>query len=37
MVKKFQKSIRHIHQYLQVGLEPEVYLGFRGYPNIVAL
>ena len=29
IVKKFQKSIRHIHQYLRVRLEPEVYLDFR--------
>ena len=37
IVKKFQKSIRHIHQYLRVRLEPEVYLDFRGHPNLVAL
>ena len=36
IVKKFQKSIRHIHQYLRV-LEPEVYLDFLDYPNMVAL
>ena len=28
IVKKFQKSIRHIHQYFRVRLEPEVYLDF---------
>ena len=37
IVKKFQKSIRHIHQYLRVRLKPEVYLDFRGYSNMVAL
>ena len=37
IVKKFQKSIRHIHQYLRIRLEPEVYLNFRDYPNMVAL
>ena len=37
IVEKFQKSIRHIHQYLRVRVEPEVYLDFRGYLNMVAL
>ena len=36
-MKKFNKSIRHIHQYLQVGVETEVYLDLRGHPNMVAL
>ena len=37
IVKKFQKSIRHNHQYLRVPVEPEVDLDFRGQPNMVAL
>ena len=37
IVKKYQKSTRHNHQYLQVRLKPEVYLDFRGHPNMVAL
>ena len=37
IVEKFRKSMRHIHQYLRVRLEPEVYLDFRDYPNMVAL
>ena len=37
IVKKFQKSTRHNHQYLRVPVEPEVYLDFRGHLNMVAL
>ena len=34
--KKFQKSIRHNHQYLRVPPVPEVDLDFRGHLNMVA-
>ena len=33
IVKKFQKSIRHIHQYLRVRLEPEVLPRFLRLPK----
>ena len=28
--------IRHNHQHLRVPLKPEIYLNFRGHPNMVA-
>ena len=37
IMKKFQKSTRHNHQYLRVPVEPEVYPYFRGHLNMVAL
>ena len=37
MVKKFQKSTRHNHQYLRVRVGPEVNLDFRGHLNMAAI